>query len=135
MEIAEGSGMDRALDGKYCGKLKTRPCPGEFIMLCQRAKGVEVMDFMSGKIEPRDAEFGDLTAGERSPALGSEHLLSSLLVLGSASCGAGMLEEETSLQPLHTVQLKSQTQLEEGAGKAALEPSLSCSVGERQKRT
>ena len=42
-----------------------------------------MMDFMSGKIELRDAEFGDLTAGERSPALGSEHLLSSLLVLGS----------------------------------------------------
>lgn len=42
-----------------------------------------MMDFMSGKIEPRDAEIGDLTAGERSPALGSEPLLSSLLVLGS----------------------------------------------------
>lgn len=42
-----------------------------------------MMDFMSGKIEPRDAEFGDLTAGEKSPALGSEQLLSSLLVLGS----------------------------------------------------
>lgn len=44
---------------------------------------MEMMDFMSGKIEPRDAEFGDLTAGERAPARGSEHLLSSLLLLGS----------------------------------------------------
>lgn len=42
-----------------------------------------MMDFMRGKIEPRDVEFGDLIAGGRSLALGSEHLLSSLLVLGS----------------------------------------------------
>lgn len=39
MEIAEGSGIDRALDDKDCGKLKTRPCPGEFIMLCPKGQG------------------------------------------------------------------------------------------------
>lgn len=39
MEIAEGSEIDHALDDKDCGKLKTRPCPGEFIMLCPKGQG------------------------------------------------------------------------------------------------
>ena len=94
-----------------------------------------MMDFMRGKIEPRDVEFGDLIAGERSLALGSEHLLSSLLVLGSVFLWSRAVRgrNESAAIP------HSAAEVSDTAGGKGWEsiagPSRSCSVGEWQKRT